>query len=149
MKVALVSQILPETNYSRYLANALGDCLVYTDTRSENLKTELKKRVRLTFTLNSLKYPLEILKQARKDHVELIHLQHEFNMFGTRPLNACFFVFLPPLLRSAGVKVVTTIHAVVKPNQVDKRFLETFGWPTQSYWITPIRTFLWLLYFST
>jgi len=149
MKTALVSQILPATNYSRYLANALGDCLVYTDKRTENLHTELRGRVRLTFTKNSLKYPFEILKQARKDHIELIHLQHEFNMFGTKPVNAIEFLILPPLLRLFGIKVVTTVHGVVAPNQVDLKFLETFGWPAKKYWVFPIKIFLYLLYSLT
>ena len=149
MRVALVSQILPATNYSRYLANALSDCLVYTDKREENLQTELKERVRLTFTKDLLRYPFEILKQAKRDNVKIVHLQHEFNMFGTAPLNAIEFLILPPLLRVRGLKVVTTIHAIVKPNQVDTRFLETFGWPTKAYWVFPIRTFLRFLYFFT
>jgi len=70
-------------------------------------------------------------------------------MFGTNPLNAIEFLILPPLLRLFGIKVVTTIHGVVAPNQVDLRFLETFGWPAKNYWILPIKFFLFLLYFST
>ena len=137
-----MSQILPETNYSRYLSNALRESLVYTDKNPKNLETELKEKVRLTWSKNSFKYPFEILKQARKDKVALVHLQHEFNMFGLGVFNAAAFIILPPLLKIFGFKLVTTIPAVVAPSQFNLEFLDIFGWPQKRIWLFPIKIFL-------
>jgi len=87
MRIVIISSILPATNYSAYLIDALQkkypkktDILVYASRDKANLKVPLKS-ISLVWSKNIL-YPLQILKQALKDKPKIVHLQHEINMFG-------------------------------------------------------------------
>ena len=129
-KLAMVSSILPATNYTAYLIEALQkrfsqkiETFVYTGLEKENKKTNLKN-IKLVWSKN-LAYPFQVLKQVLKDKPQIVHIQHEINMFGDWP-TAIIFPLLPFLLKMTRVKVVITIHAVVSQKQIDIKFIETF-----------------------
>jgi len=148
MRVVSVSSLLPETNYFRYLAQALEkagvDITVYSDTQEENLHTGLKK-VRLVWN-KSIWYPFRILWRLWDEKKPLIvHLHHEVGMFGG-PKTALLFPFLLLSLKVFRVKVVTTIHAVVAPDQIDSTFLETFAFPPSPVLAWPVKLFFIFLY---
>jgi len=135
-KVAMVTTILPVTHYSRYLAKAfqskLGEkvtMFVYTDRRKENEKVPLDN-VKLVWTPN-LMYPFQIVRQVIADKLDLVHLQHEFNMYGG-PITAVLFPLLVLLLKLTRKRVVVTIHAVVSSREIDLSFLEVFSWPKKT-----------------
>lgn len=149
-KTAIVSSILPETNYSRYLTGALQktknlgvEVFVYTDKNPQNLDVPLKN-VKLVWSKNFL-YPFQIFLQARHDHLDLIHIQHEINMYGGL-LTALIFPILPILLRILRIKTVITIHAVVKPSEIDERLMRTFSFPTNRIFIPILKLFFFCLY---
>ncbi len=147
MKIAFVSTLQPDTNYFRYLALALQDLgldvRVYGDRNPQNLEVGLK-RVYLLWSPGDRFYPLHILRQAFRDRPDLIHLHHEVGMFGG-PINASLFPLVPILLKLFGFRIVTTIHAVVKPAEIDRRFLETFAWPRKWWLVFPVRVYFFLL----
>lgn len=150
MKVAFVSTLQPDTNYFRYLALALQDIdvdiRVYADRNPKNLGVGLNK-VHLLWAPGDRFYPLHILRQALRDKPNIVHLHHEVGMFGG-PINASIFPLVPTLLWLFGFKVVTTIHAVIDPNLIDLKFLDTFGWPSKSYLIFLVRMYFRILNFS-
>ncbi len=147
MKVAYVSTLQPDTNYFRYLALALEkqgiDLVVYADRNPKNLEVGLKN-VHLLWAPGDRLYPLHILRQALRDRPDVIHLHHEVGLFGG-PINASIFPLVPILLRLFGFRVVTTIHAVVRPEEIDRRFLETFNWPQKTYLIYPVKLYFFVL----
>ena len=153
IKIAMVSSILPATNYTAYLIEALQkkfsskvETLVYTGLKKENKKTDLKN-VKLVWQERPVAYPFQILKQVLKDKPQIVHVQHEINMFGYWP-TAISFPLLPFLLKIIRVKVIVTIHAVVTQEQINVKFLETF-WRSQKKYLVPlVRIFFWLLFKS-
>jgi glycosyltransferase involved in cell wall biosynthesis len=150
MKVGYVSTLQPDTNYFRYLALALQergvDLRVYADRNPKNLDVGLKK-VHLLWSPGDRLYPLHILRQALRDRPDVVHLHHEVGLFGG-PINASIFPFVPFLLWLFGCRVVTTIHAVVKPALIDLHFLETFAWPPRKFLLWPVKIYFFLLYWS-
>ncbi|MEK7611511.1 MAG: glycosyltransferase family 4 protein [Patescibacteria group bacterium] len=147
MKIAFVSTLQPDTNYFRYLALALQDLRVdvrvYADRKPQNLEVGLKC-VYLLWSPGDRLYPFHILRQAFRDRPDVVHLHHEVGMFGG-PINASLFPLVPILLKLFGFKIVTTIHAVVKPAEIDLRFLETFVWPQKAILIFPVKLYFFLL----
>ena len=151
-KLAMVSSILPATNYTAYLIEALQkrfsqkiETFVYTGLEKENKKTNLKN-IKLVWSKN-LAYPFQVLNQVLKDKPQIVHIQHEINMFGDWP-TALIFPLLPFLLKMARVKVVITIHAVVSQKQIDIKFLETFWRSEKKFFVPLVRIFFNLLFKS-
>lgn len=133
IKVAMVSSILPETNYSRFLIESIQsnlkdnvEMLVYTDKSRKNLEVPLDK-VKLVWSASFL-YPFQIFRQVIRDRVDIVHLQHEINMYGG-PTTAVLFPLLMLLLRFTKAKRVVTIHAVVPKRQITCDFMEAFSRP--------------------
>ena len=148
-KIVIISSVLPATNYSAYLSDALQkmpdsiDVMVYTSREKANLKVSLKN-IKLVWNKNIL-YPFQILKQALKDKPGILHIQHEINMFGGLS-TAIIFPILPVLLKLFRFKVIVTVHAVVAYKDINKNFLETFLEPGKEILIPFIKLFFSLLY---
>lgn len=148
MNVVFVSTLLPETNYFKYLAKALEEAgvgiTVYADKKEENKKTDLRN-IKLVWS-KSIFYPIQIVKELLKEsNVDLIHLHHEINMFGG-PVTALLYPILLFVLWLHKIKIVTTIHAVVSPEQINEDFLETFAFPSLSFLVWPVKVFFSFLY---
>lgn len=133
IKVAIVSSIRPETNYSAYLIKALQkNCadrvLVYSycENEKENEAIDLENK-RYCWDRN-WRYFFQVLSQARQGGVNLLHFQHEINMFGG-PRTAVIFPFLVLASRILGFKPIVTVHAVVPRKEFNRTFLEVFEWP--------------------
>lgn len=133
IRVVLVSSILPETNYSAYLAESIQKCckgeielLIYTEKDKRNLKVALSN-VRLVWD-RDWQFVFQIISQALKDKVNLVHLQHEINMYGGAR-TAVLFPLLVLLLRLFGFRTIVTVHAAIPLPMIDQRLLEVFNWP--------------------
>jgi glycosyltransferase involved in cell wall biosynthesis len=138
-KVAMVSTIQPETNYSRFLFEALQKnsdknfrVYAYVDRDPRNFETDLKD-IKPVWSKNIL-YPFSIFMQVLKDRARVVHLQHEFNMYGG-PLTALLFPLLLIILKLIRRNVVVTVHAVVPKHKIDKEFMKTFSWPSSRIYI--------------
>ena len=127
-KVVLVSSLLPETNYSYFLSRDLSkevsSLVVYTDKNPENKKLSGCGDVKLVWDKNLLYIP-QIISQLIKDKPDVIHIQHEINMYGGVD-TAVAFPLLLLLCKLTGTKVVTTVHAVVDPAWVTTSFVNLF-----------------------
>lgn len=153
LKIAIVSSVLPVTNYSTDLAQALQkrypkkiELLVYTSKERKNLQAPLKN-IKLVWNKNIL-YVLQILKQVIRDKPDIVHLQHEINMFGGLT-TALIFPLLPFLLKLTRAKVVVTIHAVVDLKEIDKKFLKVFLQSGKEFSPPFVRMFFVFLYKTT
>jgi len=94
--------------------------------RSESIALDLDN-VREVWSKNPF-YPFQIFRQVIMDKPGIVHVQHEFNMFGG-PSTILVFPMLLLLLRVARTKTIVTLHAVVQPSIVTKEFASTFGAP--------------------
>ena len=146
----MISSILPATNYTAYLIEALQkkfsqkmETFVYTGLEKENKKANLKN-IELVWS-KDLAYPFQVLKQVLKDKPQIVHIQHEINMFGDWP-TALIFPLLPFLLKMTRVKVVVTIHAIVSQKQIDIKFLETFWRSEKKFFVPLMKIFFYLLF---
>jgi len=133
-KVALVSRLYPLTHYSLYLGKGLAQIdknklnLIFYRSKSEQVSIETLS-VKEVWS-ESIIYPFQIFQQVLKDQPDVVHIQHEFNMFGS-PATAVMFPILLLLLRLSGKKTVVTLHAVVRPQDVDAEFARRFAFPSR------------------
>jgi glycosyltransferase involved in cell wall biosynthesis len=150
IKVAFVSKLYPSTHYSLYLGRGLAGLkdreldLVFYRSKSERVRIE-RLGVKDIWS-ESILYPFQIFREVLKDRPDIVHVQHEFNMFG--PIStALIFPVLLLLLRLSGTKTVVTLHAVVTPAEVDAEFAKKFAFP-RSLWPF-LRLVITAIYLST
>lgn len=129
MKVVFISGMLPAGHYSQYITNGLNqqpdvELIVYADQNPKNLEIKNCGQIKLVWS-KSFWFFREIWKELKKDKPEVIHLQHELNMYGGG-ITALIFPWLAIFLRLAGYRVVITVHAAVYKKQVDQEFIKLF-----------------------
>lgn len=130
MKVVYISSMLPSGHFSQILTNAIAkekgiDLIVYADEKPENLIIQGCGKIKNIWPHTAM-FIYKIAKEILKDKPDIIHIQHEFTMYGSIK-NAFLFPFLILLLRLTGNRVVVTIHACVYKNQVDQDFISLFS----------------------
>ncbi|MBI2439719.1 MAG: glycosyltransferase family 4 protein [Candidatus Moranbacteria bacterium] len=129
MKIVFISGMLPSGHYSQYITRGLNEhqnveLLVYADKNPKNVEIQNCGTIKMVWS-KSLRYIPEILSEIKKDKPDVVHLQHELNMYGGI-LTASFFPLLVVALRLQGIRVVTTVHAAVFRRQVDDAFMKLF-----------------------
>lgn len=134
IKVAMVSPLFPLSHYTVFLGKGLDSLesveMHYYRSKSEKIDVPLK-RVKDVWT-RSMKYPFEVFHQCMLDKPDVVHVQHEFSMFGGR-ITALVFPLLLLLLRLGRFKTVVTVHAVVPISDIDGFFAKTFAFPKNLY----------------
>lgn len=130
MNLAFVTGLLPSGHYSQYITNGLNQLKgitvnVYTDLSKENLKVKDVGRVVPVWS-KSPRFIYQILSRLLHDRPDIVHFQHEFNMYGSI-FTAAIFPLLVLLTKVFGFKVVTTIHAAVYKKQINSEFIRTFN----------------------
>lgn len=68
----------------------------------------------------------KIFRQVQKLKLKVVHVQHEFNLYGGIR-GVIGFPFLLLLLRLAGVKTLVSIHGMFGRDTIDDRWCRTFG----------------------
>jgi len=135
--VAIVSKLYPRTHYTIYLGKALEELrdskfsLTFYRSRSEEVSADIR-HAKSVWSQNIL-YPFQILRQSIKDRPRIVHIQHEFSMFGG-PITAGVFPLLLLLLKLARTRTIVTVHAIVPPSIADTEFAKTFG-VTERLWL--------------
>lgn len=148
MKAVFISSMLPSGHFSQILTNGLArnkdiDLTVYTDLDPKNRAIKGCGNIKPVWS-RSAHFIYQILKEILKDKPDIIHIQQEFNMYGTIK-TAVLFPFLPLILKLLGRKVIVTIHAAVYKNQVDKEFITLFT-SKENLFINPFTLRLFFLY---
>jgi len=145
MKIVFVSSMLPTGHYSQYLTAGLSslpnaDLVVYADQDPRNTSIRGCGRVKAVWS-RSPAYIVQIVRELQNDKPDVVHVQHELNMYGGF-VTALLFPVLLLLVRIMGYKVVVTVHAAVYKKQVDEEFIELFH---KSAWL--FRPFLLKIFF--
>jgi glycosyltransferase involved in cell wall biosynthesis len=131
MKVVFIGTFTPETNYTRdlsvYFQKILqkGDTLYLCGTKGEDVKDAYSPKVKPVWKKN-WRYIFDIVQYVQEVKPDVIHLQHEFKMFGGFA-TALTYPFLLATLRILGYPLVVTVHGVVAQKQVNREFLESFN----------------------
>ena len=129
MKVFIVSSLQPFGHYSQILTNALARNPAFKVYVGAEI-SEANKTLKDCGTVFSIweKGPfffLPLLKKINEIKPDIIHLQHEFMMYGG-PLSSMTFVVFLLILKILGYPVVVTIHAVLDLQHLNDDFIDAF-----------------------
>lgn len=112
------------STYTANLMNALQQRNVETFLFSNRLNTpEVKedKRIIPCWDRGPL-YPFQILRALTGSKIDLIHIQHEFFLFGGT-LSALMFPVLLFFLKFLRKPIIITVHGVIAISSIDKDFM--------------------------
>jgi glycosyltransferase involved in cell wall biosynthesis len=130
LRVAVVSTVLPDTNACADLTQALQKVSTsgvkiccFADKNPGNLQVPLAN-LELVWH-KDWRYPFEIAAATIRHRPHIVHVHHEFTMYGP-PITAILFPVLLLLLKMLRTRIVLTIHAVVPYESVNDDFLRTF-----------------------
>jgi len=139
MKVCIVSSAPPTScgiaNYCIKLVKALCSdenfkFIVLADKQKTayNEASTLNKRFQVvrTWTHNSFRYPLEIFRGVLLEKPDVIHIQHEYLVFGAL-LCSGFFPMLLLLLRLLNKLLIITMHSTIPRTRLTKSFFNRYG----------------------
>lgn len=74
---------------------------------------------------NTLSYPFHIVGRVLREKPDIVHIQHEYLLYG-KPMYAGLFPLLLPLLRLAA-PVIVTMHSVIPLNKLTRDFFLKHG----------------------
>ncbi len=127
LRIAIVDRFLYKSWYSYNLAMRLSEVLkgrgiifLYGPKNSafKRINYYIYRRV-----WSSNLYPFQIVRQAIRDKVRIVHIQFEFGTFG-KPYTSLLIIPLLTLLRLVKIKVVTTLHGPIFPKHLVKEVIE-------------------------
>jgi len=78
------------------------------------------------WTRNSIKYPVSISRKVAKLNVNLVHVQHEYELYGP-PFYSGLFPILLLILKLMRKKVIVTMHSVVLRSSLNGEFFRKYG----------------------
>lgn len=141
--------MLPSGHYSQYITGGLVktgkvDLLVYTDNDKKNLLVKGCGHIVPVWS-KSPKFTVEILKQLIKDKPNIVHFQHELNMYGGI-FTAALFPILLLFTKMVGFKIVVTVHAAVYKDQIDNEFIRIFNQDPRKIRPFMLRIFFYYIY---
>jgi len=136
LRVALVSKFPPssggESEYFYNLAKSVSNishavAVANLEQRAKTLESSGRLRMLRVWQTNHLSYPFRILKACVGLRPNLIHLNHEYLLYG-RPAYGALFPFLLILLRLTRAPVVVTMHSVIPREALAKDFFKRYSW---------------------
>jgi glycosyltransferase involved in cell wall biosynthesis len=148
LKVAMVSKFSPTreggVEYFCNLANSVSELcpavgIANFDREAPPLEPRARLRVMRVWQLNSLSYPFRILKTCLRLRPKVVHVNHEYMMYG-RPFYGTFMPLLLLLLRIARRPTIMTLHSVVPHESVWNGFFRRYG----SQRLAPLKTLFFL-----
>jgi len=130
LRVGFVSTFPPSrcgvADYSAKVVRAL-DKKAYMIVFADNPKrSDISKRIFRIWKRGSLSYPYKLFIHILRKNVDVIHIQHEYLLYGN-PYRSGLFPLLPFLLRLFGKEVVITMHSVVPISSLTPAFFEKYG----------------------
>ena len=125
-RVVLVTSFQPEGHYSQGLAQGLWDAgcdeLVVCTGRHEPAHADA--RVARAWGSGAT-FARDVLRFTDARRPDLMHIQHEFTMFGGG-LSALQVPWLCRAVRRRGIPLVVTVHAVPAAQEIDHEFVRAF-----------------------
>jgi glycosyltransferase involved in cell wall biosynthesis len=126
-RIGLVTLLLPVESYGYFLSREIekdeNNIFIYTSNEEEKFPNKL---INLKYVWSkNIKYIFEIYKEVKKDKLDLVHFQYEYNMYGNI-ITGAIFPFLLFILGMRNVKTVVTLHAIVKKNLINDALIDLF-----------------------
>ncbi len=126
-KIGLVTLLLPVESYGYFLSRAVekdeDNIFIYTSNEEKKFPNKLKN-LKYVWSKN-IRYIFEIFNQVKKDKLDLVHFQYEYNMYGNI-ITGVIFPFLLIILGLKKINTVVTLHAVVKKNLINDALIDLF-----------------------
>jgi glycosyltransferase involved in cell wall biosynthesis len=148
LRVALVSKFSPTreggVEYFCNLANSVSALcpavgIANLDRETPPVEPSSRLRVLRVWQLNSLSYPFRILKTCLRLRPKVVHVNHEYMMYG-KPFYGTLMPLLLFLLKIARRPTVLTLHSVVPHESVWNGFFRRYG----SQRLAPLKTLFFL-----
>jgi len=148
LKVALVSKFSPTreggVEYFCNLAKSVSTLcpavgIANFDPGAPTVEPNSRLNVLRVWQLNSLSYPFRILKTCIRLRSKVVHVNHEYMMYG-KPFFGTFMPVLLFLLRIARCPTLMTLHSVVPHESVWNGFFRRYG----SQRLAPLKTLFFL-----
>jgi glycosyltransferase involved in cell wall biosynthesis len=132
-EIALVSTFPPLKEgiaiYSLSLANALvkrnGIHITVLSSMSCDEKNSPNISVIKAWTRNSVKYPFSISRKVAELKVNVVHIQHEYALYGS-PFCSALFPVLLLILKLTRKKVIVTMHSVILRSSLSSEFFRKY-----------------------
>jgi glycosyltransferase involved in cell wall biosynthesis len=118
------------SSYTKSLVSALREyginVIVFSD-KPKNKALEQSDRGVYAAWSRGILFPFQIFKMlVVSSHVDVVHVQHEFFLYGGM-FSAVLFPLLLMLIRLTGLPVVVTMHGVVPLSELDEQFKDENG----------------------
>jgi len=132
MRVALVGPTSEENGgvawYLGELATALSTVIPDLELLSDSSSGRIPPTIRVTRCWNrGVLYPFQIARAVRRSEpFHVVHVQHEFLLYGG-PTSALVFPLLLLLLRKSKASVIVTLHGVLPLSDVDRGLVAQTG----------------------
>jgi len=115
------------SSYTRNLIQSLKQYNVQVTLFANNSKRSIDNGKEIDTCWNrGIRYPWQIFRAIAKNCSQIIHIQHEFFLFGGI-ISAALFPLLLILIKLLRKPLVVTLHGVISPSMVDKEFLHING----------------------
>ena len=131
MKIAMVATH-PLTadgvsSYTRNLIYSLKQHNVQVTLFANNPKQNVENSKEIDVCWNrGIRYPWQIFRAIARYCPQIVHIQHEFFLFGG-VISAALFPLLLILAKLLRKPIIVTLHGVISPSIVDKQFLYING----------------------
>jgi len=131
MKIAMVAtHPLTEdgvSSYTRNLIQSLKEYDAQVTLFANNPKRSVNNSKEIDICWNrGIRYPWQIFRATVRNCPQIVHIQHEFFLFGGI-MSAALFPLLLILTKLLRKPLIVTLHGVISPSIVDKEFLHING----------------------
>jgi glycosyltransferase involved in cell wall biosynthesis len=131
MRICMISSYPPAKDGVAHYCNKLCEAITQEDTESQvlvlsNNSSPFQNRrleVIKAWTSDSIEYPFRILRTVSKWKPEVIHIQHEYWLFG-RDFHSISFILLLLLLGFVNRPVFVTMHQIVPREELTSSFFQ-------------------------
>lgn len=133
MKVVMVSTYPPNpggvARYTQFLISHLRQqgIQVLVLTKKTDGKIESRNDFLMECWDGKIYFPFQIFRWIRKLKPDLVHVQHEYTLYGGT-LAALAFPVLLVFIKLLKIPCIVTIHSVIKTSDIDKKFLKENGY---------------------
>ena len=111
------------SSYTRNLMNSLEDNDVNLILYANHYEKKRSEKHVIPCWTEGIFYPFQIFKNLLKNKLDLIHIQHEFFLFGGL-LSALLFPVLLIFCKLLRKPTIVTLHGIFSLSKIDQKFLK-------------------------
>lgn len=111
------------SSYTRNLMNSLENEDVKIILFTNHFEKKRLENHVISCWNEGLFYPFQIFKNLLKNKLDLVHIQHEFFLFGGL-LSSLLFPFLLILCKLLRKPTIVTLHGIIPLSKIDQKFVK-------------------------